>query len=467
MKKYLNISVFVLAFGLFLSACKDDIPGPMDTSSKVTVLKSIKIINAGENGNDIVEGTIDEDSKTVDFPRLDTLTDFSNLKFEAEMSDGATLEKETYSVDFDGESSQSLVVKVVNEPRFREYIANLRLLVPVYGADFEKPTIYDFSASTTPHPSFTSLNVRGTGFDGEHVLVIDRGSAGPHLLKVEDLKNKEINEIPLNTTGVTGGTFPYNMGAQVNGHTYVASLSTTASDPLRIYHWTDPSSEPDLVYDVLTGDIPGAGARNGDNLSFNLDENGNGYVYFISMGKEVLRITVKDYTLFSDPKAFNLSETYGQWSSFLQAGNTDQYLVTSNILPISVVNEGGTAAYTMDASTVPQQGNDARIIEFNGERYLLLVTVARYAGETANIEVYDITKGADLVEALSSLDDNPKKPIYTHSLTSNENAAPGAQTGFHIIKDAEGNDEKLLIYGAHSDAGFAVIEFPVNTLEEE
>lgn len=467
MKKFLNISLFIFAVSLLFTACKDDIPGPMDTSSQHTVLKSIKIINAGESGTDVVIGTVNEETKTVEFPRLDTLTDFSNLKFEVETSDGAKLEKESYAVDFAGESTKSLVVKVVNEPRFREYILRLRLLVPVYGADFDKAKVYDFGANGNPYPSFVSLNVRGTGFDGEHVLVIDRGSAGPHLLKVSDLKENKIERIPLNTTGASGGTFPYNMGAQINGHTYMASLSTSQTNPLKIYHWTDPSAAPEVVYDVLAQDFAGAGDRNGDNFSLSLDENGNGYAFFISMGVQVLRIKVENYTTFTDTKAFNVGSAYGQWAAYNRIGNSQQFLLTSNIKPISVVNNSGTVAYTMGNSAVPVRANDARVIDFNGERYLLIVTVARGAGEGSNVEVYDINKGEDVVEALSILDSNPRDPLFSQNLTGNSNAAPGAQTAFHIVKDADGNDEKLLIYGAHSDGGFVIAEFPVNVLEED
>src|SRR5690606_9729085 len=126
---------------------------------------------------------------------------------------------------------------------YREYLVTLRLNIPVFGADFSNPTIYDYSANVLgnpAYPSFVGMSTRGTGFDGEHVLVIDRGSTGAHLLKVTDLKNNEINRIPLNVTGVIGGTYTMNMGAQVNGHTYMASLSTSGTNPLKIYHWTDP-----------------------------------------------------------------------------------------------------------------------------------------------------------------------------------------------------------------------------------
>lgn len=468
--KYSSLGAFVLLWTMVFIGCKDDLPQALDSSSNFTMLKSIKLVNVGENGNEILEGIVDENTKTINFPRVDTLTDFTNLRFEAELSDGAKLDKESYAIEFqEGQSSNSLIIKVANEPRYREYVVRLRLLIPLYGADFDQAEVYDYSTNPVgnpAYPSFTGLSTRGTGFDGEHVLIIDRGSAGPHLLKVDDLKNNTINRIPLNTTGITGGTYTYNMGAQINGHTYVASLSTSGTNPLKIYHWTDPNDEPEVIADLLTGDLS-AGARNGDNVSFNLDENGNGYIYFISMGVEILRLKVDNYTQVSNPTVLDAPTTYGQWSSYLQVGSSENFLLTSNTKPISLVNANGSASYTMNTTSVPVQGTDARVIEFNGERYLMLVTVARGGTDVATLFLYDISRGKDIAEALSLFEQAPQEAVYQHNLSSTTNIAPAAQTGFNIIKDSEGKDEKLILYAAHTDAGFAVIEAPIKKFEED
>src|SRR5690606_16047494 len=146
-------------------------------------------------------------------------TDFSGLRFEAVLSDGAQLENDTYEVAFgEGQSEKTIVIKVVNDPRFREYFVKLRLNVPVFGGDFTKAIIHDYSSNDQGNPAyeaFTGLATRGTGFDGEHVLIISRGATGAHLLKVSDLKNNVIDRIPVNTTDVSGGTYAMNMGAQI------------------------------------------------------------------------------------------------------------------------------------------------------------------------------------------------------------------------------------------------------------
>ena len=61
-----------------LSSCKDDFPDNVE-SDKITVLKSIKIVNAGKSGNEIIEGVVNENTKTVSFPRIDPETDLSAI----------------------------------------------------------------------------------------------------------------------------------------------------------------------------------------------------------------------------------------------------------------------------------------------------------------------------------------------------------------------------------------------------
>src|SRR5690606_38790912 len=159
-KKFVQGSTLVGAMLLFLlSACKDDLPSAMDTSDKFSQIEAIRIVNAGPNGNQVVEGTIDHNRKEITFPRLDTLTDFNNLRFEIVGPTGAALEKESYEVLFQpGQSSRSIVLKVLNAPRSTEYFATIRLDIPVFGAEFSKAEIY----AQLGYPSFTGQVTRGT-----------------------------------------------------------------------------------------------------------------------------------------------------------------------------------------------------------------------------------------------------------------------------------------------------------------
>lgn len=451
---------------LSLNSCKEDYPDGPDTSAKETVLKSIKIVNAGANGTTVLEGVIDEDTKTVSFPRIEPETDFSKLKFEAEMTAGAKLSEETYPVTFEaGQSEKVIVVIVSNEPRFREYLVKLRLKVPVFGADFGKGNTYDYTSNPLGEPIYSSFSgalTRGSGFDGQKVLVVRREA--PHLLNVSDLKAGTINKVMLNMTGVTQGTFITNMGAQVNGHTYIANLSgATAASPLKVYHWTNPAAAPDIIANINVGTITNAGVRHGDNFSVSLDDQGNGYLFFgDNAGTKILRFDVAKYTTVSNPTVFAVPVAgAGSWTSYNRIGNTSEYLFTGHDAPVSLVSEGGTVSFTMSRTAIPVRGSDARVVNFNGERYLIVTTAARTGSEATNFLVYDITKGATVKDAITELNNLPSTtPLFQYSLMGPVNTSPSSQTGFYVKKDAQGKDESLMLYSGASDAGFVFFEFP-------
>lgn len=452
---------------LFFSSCAEDYPSNVE-SDKEVVLKSIRIVNAGADGNMVVEGRVDENSKTVWFPRLDPATDVSAIRFEAVMSDGAILDKELYSFEFeDGKDAATIVIKVLNGPRFREYFVTLRLNVPVFGADFGKVQIYDYSGNdlgNKVYPTFVSSLTRGSGFDGEHVLIVTRAAGGSHRLRVEDLKNNVINPIPLNLSNVSGGTFPVNVGSQINGHSYIANLSGLYG--MKIYHWTDPAAAAEIIFNADPVSIPGAGKRHGDNMSASLDENGNGYFFFGDNAvTSIMRLTVSNYTDITEVKILPTHPGVSFCMSMNRVEGTDDYLLTGYDAPIRVVNSEVALIYEMNRESVPIQGTDARIFYFNGERYMILTTAPRYSGNPV-LYVYDITKGSNTVEALKLFEEGDKKPIYQYSIGGGVNSSPGTNTGYHIVKDTEGNDSSLLIYTASNDAGFAVLEIPAKKLDE-
>lgn len=451
---------------LILSSCEKDLPGALDTSANVTVLNSIKIINAGQNGNIVMEGVVDEAAKTVTFARIDTLTDFSNLKFEATVSEGAKLDKEVYPVSFNkGESEKVIVVKVENSPRFREYLVRLRLKVAVFGADFTTGTTYDFTNNPLGNPlydDFTGSATRGSGFDGTNVLVVRRTAPFSHLVRVSDLKNGVVNKIPLNRTGITGGTFTENLGAQVNGRTYIASLSGANNSPLKIYYWTDPSAAPQVILNVTTAGIPGVGVRHGDNLSVSLNDQGNGFIFFgDNAGTRTLRYTVTNYTTIDNPTTFAIPiAAAGSWTSYNRIGNTSEYIFTGHDAPVALISDGGATSYTMSRTSIPVRGTDARVFNFNGERYLMMITAARGSSDPTIFYVYDITRGATVQEALTILDTSPTiTPVFQYALNGAVNSSPSMQTGFFIKKDALGKDETLMLYSGGNDAGFVFFEF--------
>ena len=457
------LPVSILLMG-FLFACSEDFPSNVE-SSNYTVLESIKIVNAGANGNTVLEGKIDENKKTVWFPRLDPDTDLSAIRFEATMSNGAKLDKDAYAFDFEeGKDSKTVTIKVVNDPRFREYHVELRLNIPVYGGDFKNFTAYDHSGNTESiYPTFSGSLTRGTGFDGEHVLIVTRHEMGSHLLSVDDLKNGIVKPIKLNMTGVAGGTFPVNRGDIINGHIYVKNLSGLWG--LKVYHWSNPENEPELILEDNPANIPGSGSRHGDNYSMDLDENGNGYMFMGDNDKTaILRYTIKNYTEVSDPKVLDTHPGVSNVMTYLQVEDTDDYLLSGyDTENIYVVDSESSLSYTFKSEDSQSVG--ARIVSFNGERYLIYAISPRYRGN-AVLYVYDITRGNNTVEALQLFDEGDKTPLLQYSLGGSFNVAPGTDTGYKVIKDAEGNASILRLYAASNDAGFAVIDIPKKELDE-
>lgn len=71
------------------------------------------------------------------------------MSFEAELSEGAELQTPVMDFSMDEETSdKTLILRIVNNKRYKEYFVKVRKRVPVYGADFEKPTVYNFQEIT-------------------------------------------------------------------------------------------------------------------------------------------------------------------------------------------------------------------------------------------------------------------------------------------------------------------------------
>lgn len=470
MKKIDPIIIFGLLSWLFFYSCADNYPVNIDSPDEV-ILKSIKILNSGSDGNTVLEGRIDENTKTIWFPRIDPETNLSAIRFQAEMSDGAKLEKESYIFDFEeGKDSKTIVIKIINNKRFREYFVTLRLNIPVYGADFGKSQIYDNTNNELGnpiYPTFISMSTRGSGFDGKHVLIVTRAKGLSHLLSIEDLMKGEIKPIPLNLNGVAGGTFPVNCGAQINGHTYIANLSGGLASPLKIYHWTDPAQAPQVIANINKSTIPESGKRHGDNLSVSIDKNGNGYMFFgDNTATQILRLKVTNFTEISEPTILPTQSGVTAFMNMNRVGNTDEYLLTGFDAPIMVTNSSGVLAYKMDNNSIPMRSSDPRVVYFNNERYLLVTTAARRGEDAVVMYLYDITKGSNITEALKIFEAGEKKPLYQYSLLGPVNTAPSTQTGWYVTKDEQGKDDKLMLYAASTDAGFVIVEFPKKSLED-
>ncbi len=465
-----NIGFAAITLTLCLVSCDDDYP-----SSKIepysTDLLSVKILNAGQNGSTVMEGTIDEENKTINFPRLDQTTDFSAIKVEAKVSEGAELQQSTFDFSMDEETAyKTLILRVMNHNRYKDYFMKVRKRIPVYGADFNQPTVYNFSGDRL-YPDYVSLSTRCASFDGKYVLVVSRKTgSGPHLLKFSDLKTGKIDPIMLDMTDVSGGTYTYNTGALANGHVYISSLSGSQASPLKIYYWETPNSKPQTIANINVASIPGAGVRHGDNISVNVDTNGNGFIFFgDNASKTILRLTVSKHTTIGDPVVLPSNANVTGFMNVYRIENTDQYVWSGVRQAVTLTDESLGVKYTMNKANLAAEAIAARIFNFNSERYLIACTAGLGSASQATpaLYVYNITKGGTVEEALKRFDASSNHNAdYTFVLGGAGNAAPGAQTDYYIEKDENGKDVKLYLFGSRADSGFVISEFPIKHEED-
>ncbi len=471
-----NIGWVVCALSVSLVSCDEDLPKAQDLEGTSgiydTEIHAIRITNAGAEGNKVVEGSIDEESKTINFPRLDVQTNFSALAFEADLSKGAVLKEPVMDFTMDEETAEKTsILRIVNNNRYKEYFVKIRKRMPVFGADFEQPTVYNFSGDQIYADFSDAGSTRCASYDGEHVLVVSRATK-PHLLKVSDLKQGKINKIELNLTGVSGGTFPYNMGSIVKGRVYLSTLSGAPASPFKIYYWdnpTDVSKAPVVAANINVATIEGAGARHGDNASYNIDEDGNGYIFFgDNKATSFMRVPVSNYETIdqSQIRIFPSRSDATMVTNVCRIGNTDKYLWGGVRVPVTLVDEGVSPIYQ---SSIAGEAVSPKVVEFNKERYLVVCTAGFGGASKASIalEVYNITKGATIEEALQNFDEGENhNPVYQFKLGGSGNGNALAQTDFYIEKDEQGNDVKLCLFAARTGSGFVICEFPIKKEED-
>ena len=459
----------LLAGASMLVSCEEKLP-----ENKVypyeTQLISIKILNAGADGNTVVEGTINQDKKEITFPKLDKDSPFDQLRVEATASEGAEITETVYDYSMEeGIASKTQVIRIQNHQRYTDYFMTIKRRIPVFGADFETPVEYKFLDASKLQGGTGSVS-RCADFDGEHVLIVRR--TPPYVLKYEDLKAGKIEPQELDMTGVEGGTFPVNCGFLANGHIYIASLSGAPASPLKIYYYETPSSKPEVIGNFTN--IPGADARHGDMLSANIDKNGDGYIFFGSSGsKDFIRIKVSGHKTTSEPTvlASNANATANTYVYRIE--DTDKYLWSGLRLPVTLSDENvtpGGASLPLDDNILPKESVAARMFTFNQERYLM-ACVAKFGSAskvTPVLNVYNLTKGANAEEAMENFKAaESHQPDYSVIIGGDSGiTAPGISTNYHIIKDSEGKDEKLVIFGYRLNTGFVITEFPIKQEED-
>ncbi len=352
------------------------------------------------------------------------------------------------------------------------------------GVDFSKAVVHDFSVATgNMYPDYAGMMIRGGDFDGEYVLLPHQ--TAPRLLKVSDLlNNNAANPINLSMTGVDHGAFLVSAGRLSHGHVYLCNLAVMNNgEYLRVYYYDSPTSEPQMILN-WDGSLSDGGKleseRRGDNMSVNLDESGNGYLYFagqdVSHGATniVLRFTVTGFTnVSSSADVIELPAPAAYYGQYNQVG-PNEYLFTSSYVPtVWLLDADGNekAAVEFDWTendARPNHGVDPRIVEFNRARYMLF-TVANSQPMHWNFGpvfyIFDITDGFDnqsaMVKLGEAMAEETFEPDWQYFLTTpdleygTQSTAPAAQAAACELNG------KLVIFTAAANAGFAIIEVPM------
>jgi hypothetical protein len=110
----------------------------------------------------------------------------------------------------------------------------------------------------------TGNNERGLAFGNGHLYLVSR-SGGTFIRRLDSATGADLGS-PLDTTGVSGGTFTVNTAAVgSDGAIYVNNLTTqSTTSPVKVYRWATEGAAPTVAY---TGDGGLAGSRLGDSLA--------------------------------------------------------------------------------------------------------------------------------------------------------------------------------------------------------
>lgn len=461
--KYLT--VLFIPFCITWTSCDDDFPQNIESDgSDKTVIQSIKIMNAGADGTLVLDGTVDEIKKEINFPKIDTLTNLSAIKFEAVLSNGAILEKDTYDFNVEeGQTEKTELIRVLNGTRYRDYFIKIRLKLPVWGADFSEDAakIYDFSATAGTDKmlsEFTAVDGRQASMNLNNIFIVHRKA--PVLINIAALKEGKVERKALDITGLTGW-MGINGGLMAHGHLYTANMATGV---INVGHWLEsaPDIKPTITSHTGVNSLPGFTSRFDGFMSHDINKDGNGniYIHNNSSTPSILKLSVTNFTEIGYPSIMvtaGVKDHPGTWSAFNKAPSTDEYIYTGFRGPVMLASADGNVLYTVPTTTLPAENSgNAKVIEFNNERYLAVITSAG-----ASVIVYNITRGGSLLEALSLLD--TKAPLFSYSLGG---GVPSANASISIdwVKDG---DETLYLMGAAPEAGLVLFEFPKNVDEEE
>lgn len=460
--KYTGILMLAAVFAGSLASCEEDLPKNIERPWG-TELTGIRLVNAGPDQNKTVEGTVDQATKTISFPRISAKSNFAALRFEIDASEGAALEQETYDFSMDAEETEkSNVIRVFNRTRYTEYICKIGKIAPLKGADFDKAVLHLFCGEKRPD----AFNYRWQDFDGRYVLLTDNRKVS--MVSMEDILADRYNPIELSMEGVTPATLWTSCGQLADGHAYVASLAGAGASSLNIYYYETPASTPEKLFSKTMAEM-GYNTRFGDSMNMDLDAKGNGYIFFPGNKKDaVLRLKVSGFKEIGEPVFLTPDMKLAYfYDTVTKVEGTENYIYSGSSFAPRFCDASLKPDESMVFNNIPPEFNNIRIISFNKERYMIGSTFGRVKSEPATY-VYNLTKGADAKEALKIFfESEAPTALFQQPLGDKGGGNCRSFSGYSVQKDGAGKDSKLFIFGGSYKAGFFVAELPVKKNLEE
>lgn len=274
----------------------------------------------------------------------------------------------------------------------------------------ERIPVWSYSDAGGNLPSWfssTASTERGLAYgyvNGNHrVYVVSR----PNVLILDANTGDLIGN--LNTSGITGGTFPLNdVEVTSDGVIIAANLtsSSSSSSPFKVYKWNDESSNPELIIEYNIGNY-----RLGDKITVIgswVDNTATLYAAVASSNK-ILKWTMSNGNFNQQPTIITLSDltNYGINPSVapVDTGQSKFFINAGSIMPREY-SPSGTFISVAPTGIVVTQSNAIRYFEKYGKKFLVTY---QYGFPNENARVLNITNGlsnATIYETTPSLGDN-------------------------------------------------------------
>jgi hypothetical protein len=327
------------------------------------------------------------------------------------------------------------------------------------------------AAGDSPYLGTGNLE-RGIAYSpvNNHLYLVSRLAGGPFVRVLDGTTGADLGS--LNTSGVTGGTFPLNKVVvdPGTGTIYATNLRTGTNDPgFRMYRWDTEASSPTMIFDFMPDatnprigdnlDLIGTGANAQIVAGYNAvttAANSNGYLV-INPTASALSPTLPAFNNVTFPEGGVGGTADGDFRlgiTFLAASDADSGVVLgtpgSSATAARLTNYGGalddrtsisgTLIGNVGLSVLTERAFD--YISFAGMG--LLATVDTLTGGNSLVRLYDAS--------------NPSAPVLLTSLSnttgaSNANANSGGDIRFGAMGVDANNLPTVTLYAMNTNNG--------------